>query len=166
METTEATTSPTETPVPVPFPSKDWFQCLADLMNADHDTHEHLGFIDCIAQFTVLEPAPDKGRVAYQVTFEEIEAIDVREVGNDDMGRETFALEASLATWREMIENIAAGNGRPDLDHTLNAMSHLGTPLALVGDDPLDRDCYFRFNQSLQEFINASSKLMTVFEAA
>jgi hypothetical protein len=42
-------------------------------------------------------------------------------------------------------------------------MSHVGTPVALVGDDPLERDCYFRFNQSLQEFVNASAKFSTVF---
>lgn len=163
MTNVKTAASAQDRPAPVAFPSKDWFQTLADLMHADRETHERLGSIDCIAQFTVLDGCPEGGRLAYQVTFEEIEATDVRQVAAEDVGRESFALEASSATWREMIENIAAGNGRPDLGHTLNAMSHLGTPIALVADDPLERDCYFRFNQSLQTFVNASSRMMTVF---
>ena len=73
------------------------------------------------------------------------------------------ALEATLATWREMIENIAAGGGRPDLTHTLNYLSHPGTPIRLVADDPLKADLYFRYNQSLQEFVNASASFPTRF---
>ena len=163
-ENVSARASTQERPAPHFFPSVGWFQVLADLMNADHETHEHLGFIDCVAQFTVLDGAQGGGRVAYQVSFEEIEATEVREVGDGDAGRESFALEATTAIWREMIENVAAGEGRPDLDHTLNAMSHLGTPIALVADDPLERDRYFRFNQSLQAFMNASFQIETVFE--
>ncbi len=166
MENIETNTRTQDTPAPVSFPSTAWFQALADLMNTDRDTHEHLGFIDCVAQFTVLDGGPDGGRVAYQVTFEEIAATDVREVTDGDSAGASFALEAGLATWREMIENIAAGDGRPDLEHTLNAMSHIGTPIALVADDPLERDCYFRFNQSLQTFVNASCQIVTVFERA
>jgi hypothetical protein len=62
-----------------------------------------------------------------------------------------------------MIESIAAGGGRPDLEHTLNRLSHTGTPIFVRSDDVLRRDLYFRFNQSLQEFVNASAQLATRF---
>ena len=163
MENVESVMSIADRPAAIAFPSTGWFQALADIMNADHETHEHLGFIDCVAQFTVLDGGADGGSVAYQVTFEEIEATDVREVAAGDVGRESFALKATSATWREMIESIAAGGGCPDLGHTLNALSHVGTPIALVGADPLERDRYFRFNQSLQTFVNASCQLTTMF---
>jgi hypothetical protein len=64
-----------------------------------------------------------------------------------------------------MIESIAAGRGRPDLEHTLNRLSHAGTPFFLRSDDVLRGDLYFRFNQSLQEFVNASAQFETRFPA-
>ena len=84
----------------------------------------------------------------------------------DEAVQADFALVASLATWRAMIESIARGGGRPGLDHSLNRLSHMGTPMKLVAANPLKADLYFRYNQSLQEFVNASAKLHTQFAEA
>jgi len=146
----------------VAFPSVEWFERLAALMNANRARQEQLGYVDCVVAFTVLDGRGGRPWTA-QVTFEEFSATDVREAGPADAARADFALEATAATWREMIESIAAGNGRPDLEHTLNRLSHMGDPLRLVGDDPLERDLYFRYNQSLQEFVNASAAFATSF---
>lgn len=150
-------------PATLAFPSRAWFERLAMLMNANRTRQEQLGYVDCIAQFTVLDGAPDGGPVAYRVSFEEFEALGVEEAATRELGSADFALEGSLATWREMIENIADGDGRPDLEHSLNRLSHMGTPLKLVYEDPIHMDCFFRFNQSLQEFVNASAQFTTVF---
>lgn len=147
----------------VAFPSRVWFERLAALMNANRTRQEQLGYVDCIAQFTVLDGAADGGALAYRISFEEFEALGVEETTTRDLGPADFALEGSLATWREMIENIAAGKGRPDLEHSLNRLSHMGTPLQLVYTDPVRMDCYFRFNQSLQEFVNASAQFTTAY---
>lgn len=147
-----------------PFPSLAWFEALARRMSEDHARHEHLGYVDCVAQFSVSDGGADAGPWSLQVTFEEFEAVDVREVGPGDVTRADFALEAELATWRGMIESIAAGGGRPGLEQTLNRLSHMGTPMHLVGTDPLRTDLYFRYNQSLQEFVNASATFDTSFE--
>ena len=146
----------------VPFPSLAWFRRLADLMNASRARQEQLGYVDCVAAFTVLESPAGTPRTV-QVTFEEFAAVEVREADATDVGRADFTLEATLATWREMIESIAAGDGRPDLVQTLNHLTHPGTPIRLSADDPLRRDLYFRYNQSLQEFVNASGLFRTVF---
>jgi len=148
---------------PVAFPSVAWFQRLADLMNANRTRQEQLGYVDCVAEFTILDGGEDGGPLFVQVTFEEFEVVDVREAGPDDTNRADFSLDATLATWKEMIESISAGGGRPDLDHTLNRLSHAGTPIFLRSDDALRRDMYFRFNQSFQEFFNASASFATVF---
>ncbi len=148
----------------IAFPSTEWFQRLAQLMKTNRALHEHLGYIDCVAQFNVLDGGLGGKPWGVQVTFEEFDATDVREVGPDDVGRAVFTLEASLATWREMIEVIARGRGRPDLTHTLNYLSHPGTPIRVWSLDPLRKDLFFRYNQSLQEFINASAMLQTIFE--
>lgn len=147
----------------IPFPSREWFQRLADWMKASRARQEQLGYVDCVAGFRVRDGGEDGRPWEVQVTFEEFEVTDVREPGPDEAERADFVLEADLATWRAMIESIAAGGGRPDLDYTLNRLSHMGTPLRVVGEDPLRTDLYFRYNQSLQEFVNASGAFETVF---
>jgi len=142
---------------PVPFPSLEWFRRLADLMNANRARQEQLGYVDCTAQFTVAGARP----FAVQVTFEEFAVTDVRLV--DDEARADFVLEAPLAAWRTMIESIRRGGGRPALDQTLNRLSHFDSPIRVRSDDVLRKDLYFRYNQSLQEFVNASAAFETVF---
>ena len=146
----------------VVFPSIEWFRRLADLMNANRARHEHLGYVDCVVAFTVTD-GPDGRPWTAEVTFEEFAASDVRAVPPGAASRADFRLEASAATWRDMIRSIARGGGRPDLDHTLNRLSHFGTPMRVVSDDVLKTDLYFRYNQSLQEFVNASAAFATRF---
>ncbi len=148
-------------PQPVSFPSVDWFVRLADEMRTNRARHEHLGDVDCVAQFTVLDGATEGSAWSVQVTFEEFEVIDVRRRG--DPSRADFVLEGDLATWRGMLESIARGDGRPDLAHTLNYLTLPNTPMRVWSDDPVRRDLFFRFNQSLQEFFNASAAIPTVF---
>jgi hypothetical protein len=155
---------PTDADAAVPFPSVEWFQRLADLMNANRVRQEQLGYVDCVAQFTVVDRGPAAAPWGVQVTFEEFRAVDVRPASADCAERADFVLEAPLATWRAMIESIAAG-GRPALEYTLNHLSHMGAPIAVRSSDPLRRDLYFRYNQSLQEFVNAAGTFRTAFVA-
>jgi hypothetical protein len=143
----------------LPFPSRAWFQRLADLMNANRARQEQLGYVDCIVQFTVTGDPPR----SFQVAFEEFSAVDVRAVSAAEADRADFVLEAPLQTWRAMIESIEAGGGRPDLEQTLNHLSHMGAPMSVRASDPLRRDLYFRYNQSLQEFVNAAGRFRTDF---
>ena len=145
------------------FPSPEWFQRLADLMNANRARQEQLGYVDCTAGFRVLDTGGDGAPVTVLVRFEEFEAVEVQQAGPTDEQRIDFTLEGTLATWRKMIESIAAGDGRPALDQTLNFLTHMGEPLRVKADDPLERDLYFRYNQSLQEFVNASAAFHTAF---
>jgi hypothetical protein len=147
----------------IAFPSVEWFERLAQLMKANRARHEHLGYVDCVAVFSVLDGSLRATPWSVQVTFEEFEATEVREAATADLARADFTLDATLATWREMIESIARGRGRPGLTHTLNYLSHTGTPIRVWSDDPLRKDMFFRFNQSLQEFINASGTFPTIF---
>jgi hypothetical protein len=89
--------------------------------------------------------------------------IDVQEVSEDDRVKANFILETDVWVWMEMLENIAENGGRPDLEHSLNRLSLPGVPIRLWAEDPLDRDMFFRFNGSLQEFINASAQVPTTY---
>ncbi len=150
----------------VPFPSVAWFERLAALMNRNRARQEQLGYVDCVVRFTVLDGGPRRTPWSAEVTFEEFAAIDVRAGTEQDGGRADFAIEAPLATWREMIESIAAGGGRPGLEQTLNRLSNMDAPIRVRSSDPLRRDLYFRYNQSLQEFVNASGGFVTFFTGA
>jgi len=145
------------------FPSLEWFQRLADLMNANRARQEQLGYLDCTVGFRVLDAGKGGTPVTLLVRFEEFEALEVREAEPADEDRIDFTLEGTLSTWRKMVESIAAGGGRPALDQTLNFLTHMGEPLRVQADDPLQRDLYFRYNQSLQEFVNASAAFHTAF---
>jgi hypothetical protein len=141
------------------FPSQTWFEELAALMNGDRARYEHLGYMDCTAGFRIVGDAPFEA----QIEFDEFEARQVNAV-EPGSGDPDFVLAASLDTWRDMITSIAAGKGRPDLVHTLNHLSHMGTPISLLGGDMLRKDLYFRYAQSLQEFFNASHRFETTFD--
>ena len=148
-------------PDTISFPSVAWFERLAQLMHESRTRQIQLGYVDCTVRFTVSDGGAGGRPWSALVRFEEFDAVDVREASAADAARADFALEAPLATWREMIESIAAGGGRPDLEHTLNRLSHLDEPLRVTSDDVLKKDLYFRFNQSLQEFVNASASFRT-----
>jgi hypothetical protein len=147
----------------LPFPSVAWFRALADIVAGNRAQWEHLGTVDCVAQFAVTETP--KGTWRVQVTFDEFSILTIEEVGPEAAERADFSLEGSLATWREMIENIRANNGRPDLTHTLNYLSLPGVPMCVVQEDPVRKDCFYRFIQSLQVFINGCGRLETRFES-
>ena len=150
----------------IAFPSRAFFAALAQLMNANRARHEQLGYIDCVAVFTVTDGAGDGGARHFRVTFDEFAAVDVSEVDPEEAAAADFALAGTRETWRTMLESIVVGQGRPALNQTLNRLSHMGTPLRLVAADPLKADLYFRYNQSLQEFINAAAALDIDFESA
>ena len=100
----------------------------------------------------------------FVLTFEGIEcsrAVVADEAALDDVD---FYLDMPRGDWLEMVKNIAA-NGSADLHHTLNtldldredglAMSHHG--------DQYREDLFFRYNQTLQFFFNASARVKSEF---
>ena len=74
---------------PAHFPSLDWFQHLADLMNANRARQEQLGYVDCVAGFRVAD-----ANFEVHITFDEFEVTEVREAGPDD------ADHADLCWWQ------------------------------------------------------------------
>lgn len=95
------------------------------------------------------------------MTFEELDVTDVRLVGPGEEESADFVLETDLGSWREMVESIEEGGGEPDLGHTLNRLSLPGTPIRLWGVDTVRRDAYYRFNQTLQHYVNNAASIKT-----
>lgn len=145
----------------VVFPSADWFQTLADIM-ADQQAHfEGLGACDCIGQVTIWD-APD-GEWRCQFVFEEFGVHTVREVSEDADADADWIMETDMETWQEMVESIVEGEGQPGLLHTLNRLSMPGTPIRMWSTDTLNRDTFFRFNQTIQHFFNNCGTFTTTW---
>ncbi len=138
------------------FPSVEWFQSLADITNQD-DRFKRYGRLNAVVAFK----AGDK---AYNVTFDVLEVRDVREVTEDEMADSDFMIDLDLEQWRGMIDDIKA-NGLATRDWTLNTLD-------LVLDEPIHKnlredgfaaDKFFRYNPSLQRFMDNSAQLDTKF---
>jgi hypothetical protein len=154
---------PAGTETAVTFPTVAWFRRLGDLMENYRSRHEHVGPIDCSCIWTVFDSDGEGTDRHFRTTFEMYSVVDVREVTGEELDSADFILETDVYVWQEMIENIRENGGRPDLEHSLNRLSLPGVPIRVWAEDPLGRDMFFRFNQSLQEFVNASVHLPTVY---
>lgn len=138
------------------FPSVEWFNAVKDLVNADPNFRQ-LGTVDTVTGVKV-------GNKIYEITFEAFECTGVREVNENALRDMDFWMEQSYDAWKDMLENIKK-NGAADLSHTLNTID-LSAPEGFArSHDGYRRDAFYRFNQSLQDFFNASAKIDTQFAA-
>ena len=136
------------------FPSVEWFNALREITNAD-PAFRHLGTVDATVGVKV-------GSKLYELTFEAFECTNVREINESQLRDLDFWLEQPFENWKDMIANIKK-NGHADLSHTLNTID-LSMPEGFArSHDGYRRDAFYRFNQSLQDFFNASAKIDTQF---
>jgi hypothetical protein len=136
------------------FPSVEWFQAVADLVNKD-EAYRHHGTTDALMGVQV-------GDRLFAITFEGFEVTGVEELAAGETRDFDFTLVQTPEHWREMLEDIKE-HGRAELDWTLNSLD-LATPEEFaVGDDYYRRDLFYRFNQSIQHYFDASAKIDTQF---
>jgi hypothetical protein len=57
-----------------------------------------------------------------------------------------------------MLTNIHQNKGA-DVVHSLNTLTHFGERLQMEYDDPDNRDKFFRFQESIQEFFDLTHTL-------
>lgn len=140
------------------IPSVELFKALAEEMNRDLERFKHLGFIDCRCVMAIEEDETLPAPKYYGLTFDTYNCIDVREVKSPDEYQPDFVIHGPAAAWREMFENIAA-NGKADLGHTINRLTMAMIPMYVTGADVVEKERFFRYNQSLQEFLNGYAKV-------
>jgi len=140
----------------VAFPSLAFFQTLQTLMRQDEARFRRLGFIDTTFGVHLVGPQGQEWR--YQLAFEVFDCHAVTEVAAFDLPTLDFVLTGELAAWVEMLQNIRQ-HGGADVAHSLNTLTHFGERLQMLYDDPDNRDKFFRFQESLQEFFDLASAL-------
>src|SRR5262245_19963526 len=129
-------------------------------MRHDETRFRRLGFIDTTFGIHIVGPASQEWR--YILSFEVFECCDVVVAPSFDLTAIDFVLKGDLAAWVEMLENIRQHNGA-DVAHSLNTLTHFGERLQLLYDDPDNRDKFFRFQESIQEFFDLAHSLELTF---
>jgi hypothetical protein len=144
----------------ISFPSKKWFEALAERMTTDAAAFRKLGPVDCTM---VVKVDADGRERCIRISFEGFRIKSIRELESMYAAPLShFVVEGPLHAWREMIENVQA-NGGPDREHTLNYLTFPDDPLRVTGPSQLEIDAFYRYNESLQRFFNGAAKLPTSY---
>jgi len=146
----------------ITFPSIQFFQALAYRMNTAEVKYRAIGFMDLEMGIRVLADGPVKQPRLFTLTFEGYGCEKVREAGAGEQPDMDFVLEGRYSAWKEMFENIQR-NGKADTKHTLNHLTMLDDPLRAVGPDQSRIDKLYRFNYSLQMFLDEAVGVPTKY---
>ena len=139
------------------FPSVEWFEAVREIINHD-EAYRRLGTCD-------IEMGVEVGDRLFRLTFEAFECTNVEEIDRSLEDELDFVLAMPFDGWKEMLENIKQ-HGRADLNHTLNTLDLAAPDEFARSRDYYRRDLFYRFNQSFQNFFDASAKIDTQFAAA
>ncbi len=142
------------------FPSRKWFEDLAERAAADVELFKKLGYVEAAVGIKIDEGGNGRG---YVLEFDGYRVKTVAET-DDPVPASDFTIEGTLDTWTEMVRNIQK-NGEPDLDHTLNRLTMAGVPMKVVAADQLGEDMFYRASQTFQAFFNEAAHVPTEFAA-
>lgn len=140
------------------FPSASWFEHMAADVEARADVYRHLGFCDFRLVMEIVDGDSTQSFGLVLDGYDVLYAGELEEVG-------AFGADATLAgevaAWREMVGNIVR-NGRADGHHTLNALTIAEAPLRVSSNDPLGRDKFFRYAETLQTMFDSLGSQVAV----
>lgn len=140
----------------VKFPSLEFFQALRDGLNANTERLRRLGTAD--VTLVVKVDYADQAQ-CYEIVLGGYHCLSVRTLASiDAAGEGAVTVEGPYEVWREMIDSIQR-SGQADLDHTLNTLTLMDTPLHVSALNQLDTDLFYRYQQTLQEFFDGAASL-------
>ena len=131
-----------------------WFQTMADDARSRPDVYRRLGFGDLRL---VVEETDDSDTHRFGLILDGYDVVSAGELDDVDGFRPDAIITGARATWDEMAANIVA-NGEADLAHTLNALSIAEAPLKVVSPDPIGRDKFFRYAETLQTLFDSLAR--------
>lgn len=104
------------------------------------------------------------GRDYFQLTFEGFECVKAQKIQKSELDLCDFYLHMSTKDWKSMLDNIQE-NGHATYNHTLNTLDlDRSEGLATsTHNDQYREDLFFRYNQTLQFFFDASARIKTTF---
>ena len=144
------------------FPSEQWFGAVAAVFNGD-ESYQGAGGGQCNCRAGVVVEAPnDAPADVFVLTFEGAECLGGQPADAAALADVDFYMRMPLADWQEMLGDIQA-HGHATADHTLNSLDlnrEEGLATSVHGDQYRE-DLFFRYNQTLQFFFDASARVKT-----
>jgi hypothetical protein len=101
----------------------------------------------------------------YRLTFDGFEVTDVTEITREQERDLDFTLTMPFEKWKAMLLDIKK-HGRAELEYTLNTLDLDSTDEFVRSSDMSNLDKFYRFNQSFQNFFDASARIDTQFADA
>lgn len=137
------------------FPSAEWIDALAAAASADAEELARLGFCN-IRLVLRVNATPDGDRCLGLI----LDGYDIESAGEVDPAtwEHDCVLEGPLGAWNDMLTNIAEHDGA-DLAHTLNALTLAEFPMRVTAGDPIGRDLFYRYNESLQAIFDKAGQV-------
>jgi len=139
--------------------SVELWDALADAMAADPERYERLGDIELDCVLIMRRPAGDTFRVRLSFHGITCDGVTAAEPG-DELTADCW-VEGALEDWQSMFANIAE-HGHARDQWTLNTLTLFGDRIRLQAADPMGEDRFSRFNQTLQDFVDAYAALPAV----
>ena len=136
------------------FPTLEWFEALREEVN-ERDILRNFGPFDLMLGIRVEDRA-------FVVRFAEGACTAIEEASPGELAGTDFWLEQSIQDWRAVLESIRE-HGRAEGEYTLSSLDLKRSDGLVRSADIYKRDLFYRFNQSLQDFFDASHALNTAF---
>ncbi len=131
---------------------------LAKVMAENPNQYELLGDIDM--DLAVVMNRPDGSSFRMLLGFAGINCERVAEIEAGEEASADCWLVGDIEHFQAMFDNITA-NGKATGEWTLNTVTLMDEKILLKASDPMGWDMFHRFNQTLQEFFDAASSVLT-----
>ncbi|MCP3937516.1 MAG: hypothetical protein GY708_19350 [Actinomycetia bacterium] len=131
---------------------------LAKEMADSPNQYELLGDIDM--DLAIVMNRPDGSAFRLMLGFAGINCEKVAEVEAGDEANADCWLVGDLEHFQAMFDNITA-NGQATGEWTLNTLTLMDERILLRASDPMGWDMFHRFNQTLQEFFDGASSVLS-----
>jgi len=131
-----------------------FFDAVASKMHDDPQAYEILGDVDL--DLAVVMRRPDGSAFRVLIAFRGIACERVVELEPGDEERADCVLDGPLDAWAEMFDDIRS-HGRATGRQTVNSLTLLGDRMVVRGTDPLGVDKFFRYNQTVQAFLDGAA---------
>jgi hypothetical protein len=134
------------------FPSVEWFQQLADITKQD-EKYRKFGRLNAVVAFKY-------GDTNISCNFDVLDIHDVQQIPDEELRDVDFVIEMPTEVWDQMLADINE-HGHATGDWTLNSLDlRLDQEIHKnLLEDGFKADMFFRYNPSLQVFMDNAAKL-------